>query len=180
VKPIHLNLASRPYQDKRLFITMVVGVSIIVAALLFVNVDTYLRYRVKTQSTRGQVAALDAQTEQERRRTDVVKQQLSRIDTSSFSWSELLDKLEGVLADDVRLNSISPTFRPDGSVFLSLSLDAKSADGLVDMLKRFNRDPQFANPFPTSETMDPGNNVYHIVLSVEYKPSTLRSAAVKK
>ena len=85
-----------------------------------------------------------------------------------------------MLADDVRLNSIAPTFRPDGSVFLSLSLDAKSADGLVDMLKRFNRDPQFANPFPTSETMDPGNNVYHIVLSVEYKPATLRSAAVKK
>jgi hypothetical protein len=196
VKPIHLNLASRPYEDKRLFVTTVVGVSIIIAALLFVNVDTYLRYRAKTESTRGQVAALDAQAEQERRRTDVLKHQLSRIDTASlakqtafinaqlaeraFSWSELLDKLEGVLADDVRLNSIAPSFRPDGSVFLSLSIDAKSADGLVDMLKRFNRDPQFANPFPTSETMDPGNNVYHIILSVEFKPVTLRSAAVKQ
>ncbi|HEY4640654.1 MAG TPA: hypothetical protein VII75_04870 [Thermoanaerobaculia bacterium] len=194
MKPIHLNLASRPYQDKRLFIATVVGISIIIAALLFTNVDTYLRYRVKTQSTRGQVAALDAQAEQERRRTEVLKQQLSRIDTASlakqtsfinsqlaqraFSWSELLDKLENVLADDVRLNSIAPTFRPDGSVFLSLSIDAKSADGLVDMLKRFNKDPQFANPFPASETMDPGNNIYHIVLTVEYKPAGIKSVAV--
>ena len=194
MKPIHLNLASRPYEDKRLFVMTVVGVSIIIAALLFANVDTYLRYRVNTQSTRGQIATLEAQREQELRKTDVLKQQLSRINTASlakqtafinaqlaeraFSWSELLDKLENVLADNVRLNSITPTFRADGSVFLSLSLDAKNADGLVDMLKRFNRDPQFANPFPTSETMDPANNIYHIVLSVEYKPGNVKTVAV--
>ena len=114
MKPIHLNLASRPYEDKRLFITTVVGVSIIVAALLFTNIDTYLRYRVQTQTTRARIADLDRQTEQERQRAAAVKQRLSLINTASlaqqttfintqlaqraFSWSELLDRLENVLS----------------------------------------------------------------------------------
>jgi Tfp pilus assembly protein PilN len=195
VKPIHLNLASRPYEDKRLFITTVVGVSIIIAALLFTNIDTWLRYRVQTQTTRSKVAALDAQTEQEQRRVESLKQQLGHIDVvslakqttfinaqlaqRSFSWSELLDKLEAVLADDVRVTTITPAFEPNGTVLLSLGLDAKSADGLVNMLRRFNQDPQFANPFPTSETAVPTGG-YHISLSVEFKPATMRPAAVQQ
>jgi len=195
VKTIHLNLASRPYEDKRLFITTVVGVSILIAALLFSNIDTYLRYRVQTETTRTKIQQVDAQAEQERRRTETVRQQLSRIDVTAlakqttfinqqlaqraFSWSELLDRLENVLADDVRLTSVAPTFRPDGPVHLNLSLEAKSADGLVDMLKRFNRDPHFSNPFPTNESQMPGGG-YRITLAVEYKPDNVKMTAVKR
>ena len=196
MKPIHLNLAKRPFEDKRLFITTVVGLSIIIAALLFTNIDTYLRYRVQTQTTRSTIAALDAKAEQERRRTETVKQQLSRIDVASlakqtsfinaqlaqraFSWSELLDHLEAVLADDVRVTSIAPSFLPDGRVMLNMAVEAKTANGLVDMLQRFNRDPHFVNPFPSNETAVPAGG-YRITLTVEYKPTTItRTAAVQK
>jgi hypothetical protein len=108
--------------------------------------------------------------------TQFVNTQLAQ---RAFSWSELLDRLEGVLADDVRLTSIAPTFRPDGTVFLSLALEAKSADGLVDLLKRFNRDPQFANPFPSNESQIPGGG-YHITLTVEFKPQLVKTTAVQR
>jgi Tfp pilus assembly protein PilN len=196
VKPIHLNLAKRPYEDKRLFIMTVVGISIIIAALLFTNIDTYLRYRVQTQTTRSKIAALDEQTEQERRHVETVKQLLSRIDVASlakqtsfinaqlaqraFSWSELLDRLEAVLADDVRVTSIAPSFQPDGRVFLSMAVEAKTSDGLVNMLQRFNRDPHFMNPFPSNETAIPGGG-YRIALTVEYKPANvIKPAAVQQ
>ena len=195
MKPIHLNLASRPYEDKRLFIMTVVGISIIIAALLFTNIDTYLRYRVQTQTTRASIAALDAQTEQERHRAEVVKQQISRIDVGAlakqtafintqlaqraFSWSELLDRLENVLADDVRVTSIGPSFRPDGLVGLNMIVEAKTSDGLVEMLKRFNRDPHFANAFPSNEAVMPGGG-YRITLSVDYKPASVKTTAVQQ
>ncbi len=188
MKPIHLNLASRPYEDKRIFIATVVGASIVVAALLFVNIDTYLRYRVETRTTRARIATLAAQTEQENRRNEIVSQQLKQIDlvalskqTSfinaqlaerSFSWSELLDDLEKVLADDVRILSIVPSFRPDGIIHLELQLEAKTSEGLVDMLNRFNRNPRFANPFPTVEANQGGS--YRIALGVDYRPVTLK------
>ncbi len=188
MKPIHLNLATRPYEDKRLFVATVVGASIVIAALLFVNIDTYLRYRVETRTTRGRIASLAAQTEQENRRNEVVSQQLKQIDLvalakqtafinaqlaeRSFSWSELLDDLEKVLADDVRITSISPTFRPDGTIHLELQLESKTSEGLVDMLNRFNRNPRFSNPFPTVEAVQ--GTGYRISFGVEYKPSNIK------
>src|ERR1041385_5979858 len=48
------------------------------------------------------------------------------------------------------------------------------------LLKRFNTDPQFANPFPTNETFDPSTSIYHITLNVDYKPATVKAAAVKQ
>jgi Tfp pilus assembly protein PilN len=192
VKPIHLNLASRPYEDKRLFITAVVGISIVIAALLFVNIDTYLRYRVSTETTRAKIQQLENEAQRERDRTESVKAQLAKIDTvalskqtafinaqlsqRAFSWSELLDRLEAVMADDVRLTSISPSFRPDGTVGLGLQLEAKTTDGLVNMLNRFNKDPQFTNPFPANESFAQG--VYRIALTVDFKPTTVKTAAV--
>jgi Tfp pilus assembly protein PilN len=194
VKPIHLNLASRPYEDKRLFITTVVGISIVIAALLFVNIDTYLRYRVSTQTTRAKIQQLENEAQRERDRAESVKAQLAKIDTAAlakqtafinaqlsqraFSWSELLDRLEAVMADDVRLTSISPSFRPDGTVGLGLQLEAKTTDGLVNMLNRFNKDPQFANPFPSNESLV--NGIYRISFSVDFKPSTVKTAAVQQ
>jgi len=190
VKPIHLNLASRPYEDKRLFIVTVVGTSIIVAALLFANIDTYLRYRVQTQTTRAKIEKLEMQAQTERQRAEIVTQQVKKIDTASlakqtafintqlaqraFSWSELLDRLENVLADDMRITNISPSFRPDGSVHLDLGLDAKTSAGLVQMLRRFNADPQFSNPFPNVETNTGGG--YHISLGVDFRPTMLKTA----
>jgi hypothetical protein len=193
VKPIHLNLASRPYEDKRLFITTVVGISIVIAALLFTNIDTYLRYRVQTRTTRTKIEQLDAQAAQERQRAEIVQQQLKRIDTASlskqtafinaqlaeraFSWSELLDRLENVLADDVRINAISPSFRPDGMVHLELQMDAKTSEGLVDMLNRFNRDPHFSSPFPHVESAGAGG--YRIAMSVDFKPATMKTTVLQ-
>ena len=192
MKPIHLNLASRPYEDKRFFVATVVGASIVVAALLFVNADTYLRYRVETRTTRGRIASLVAQTEQENRRNEVVTQQLKQIDLvslskqtafinaqlaeRSFSWSELLDDVEKVLADDVRVLTIVPTFRPDGIIHLELQLEAKTSEGLVEMINRFNRNPRFSNPFPTVESNQSG--IYRISLGVDYKPSSIKVTGV--
>jgi hypothetical protein len=185
VKPIHLNLAARPYQDKRLFVVTVIGVSLVIAALAYVNFDTYLRYRWQTQTTRAKIDQINAQAEQEQRHALVVAQQLKSIDVSklskqtsfinaqlaerAFSWSELLDRLEHVMADDVRITTISPSFQPDGVVHLELLTEAKTADGLVNMLNRFNADPHFANPFPKVEQNAGGT--YRISFAVDYRPS---------
>jgi type IV pilus assembly protein PilN len=188
VKPIHLNLATRPFEDKRLFVATVVATGVLIAALAYFNFDTYLRYTSQTQSTRATIAKLDAQTEQEQRRAQVVTQQLRSIDISglaqqtafinaqiaerAFSWSELLDNLEDVLADDVRITSIAPSFRPDGIVHLELACEAKTSEGLVNMLNRFNAHPRFSNPFPSVESNN--NGTYHLQYSVDYKPSDLK------
>jgi hypothetical protein len=83
----------------------------------------------------------------------------------------LLDELESVLADDVRLLSVTPTFEKNGNIKLSLEFVSKSADGMIRTLNRMNADPQFRNPFPSlQQQLETG---YGFTLSTQYVPSAL-------
>ena len=117
MKTLHLNLASRPYRDYKPVYAVVVITSLAIAFLMLNNVETYYRYVSETQSTRAKIAQLDAEAEAEHRRAAAADAQLHNVDVVSldtetrfinarlaeraFSWSELLDRLERVIPDDV-------------------------------------------------------------------------------
>lgn len=184
MKPLHLNLASRPYRDYRPVYAVVVAMSLITAFMMLNNVETYYRYTRDTHSTRAKIASIEAQTRQEREREQSVQRRIKGLDLRrlsaqtkfvnaklserAFSWSTLLDELESVLVDDVRLVSVGPTFT-EGSIQLSLDFVSKSADGMIKTINRMNADPQFRNPFPSSQSaLDTGG--YAFSLTVQYLP----------
>jgi type IV pilus assembly protein PilN len=189
VKPIHLNLASRPYRDYRPVYAAVVVMSLLAAFLMLQNVETYFRYIHETRNTRAKIAAIEAETARERQRESAVQAQLKGLDLGrldaqtkfvnaklqerAFSWSTLLDQLESVLADDVRLISVSPTFEDDGTINLALDLRAKASDGMIRTINRMNADPQFQSPFPSGEAATPEG--YAFDLQVHYLPPPIGS-----
>jgi len=184
VKPLHLNLASRPYRDYRPVYAVVVAMSLITAFLMLNNVETYYRYTRDTHSTRTKIASIEAQTQQERERERTVQQRTKGLDLGrlgaqttfvnaklaerAFSWSTLLDELESVLSDDVRLVSVAPTFGDNG-IQLSLDFVSKSANGMIKTVNRMNADPQFLHPFPSSQSAIEGGG-YSFSLTVQYVP----------
>ena len=188
MKPLHLNLASRPYRDYRPVYAVVVVMSLIAAFLMLNNVETYYRYTRETHSTRTKIASIEAQTTQEREREATAQQRIKRLDLGrlgaqtkfvnaklaerAFSWSMLLDELESVLADDVRLVSVTPVFQKDGKIKLDLEFVSKTADGMIRTLNRMNADPQFRNPFPSVQTQIEGGG-YSFTLTSEYVPPAL-------
>jgi type IV pilus assembly protein PilN len=188
VKPLHLNLASRPYRDYRPVYAVVVAMSLITAFLMLNNVETYYRYKRDTSSTRTRIASIEAQTQQERQREQMVQQRIKGLDLArlsaqttfvnaklaerAFSWSMLLDELESVLADDVRLVSVAPRFA-DGKIDLSLAFVSKSADGMIKTINRMHSDPQFRNPFPSSQSKLDDGLGYSFNLAVDYLPPVM-------
>jgi type IV pilus assembly protein PilN len=193
VKPLHLNLASRPYRDYRPVYATVVVMSLITAFLMLNNVETYYRYTRDTQSTRTKIATIEAQTAQEREREAAIQQRIKRLDLGrlaaqtkfvntklaerAFSWSMLLDELESVLDADVRLLSVSPRFDSDGKITLGLNFQSKSADGMIKTINRMNADPQFRNPFPNMQTEN-ADGGFSFMLNVQYVPPPV-SAGVR-
>jgi Fimbrial assembly protein (PilN). len=189
VKPIHLNLARRPFRDYRPVYVAVVVMALLTAFLALNNVDTLLRYRTETRTTRANIARLEGQIQDEQRQAEAFTQRLKGVDVKllssqtefantqlaerAFSWSELLDRLERVLPADVRLQSVSPSFDKDGLVHLSMTCIAKTGEGLTATINRFNADKHFSNAFPTSETLQAGE--YRITMAVDYRPSIARS-----
>ena len=109
MKPLHLNLASRPYRDYRPVYAVVVAVSLVIAFLMLQNIDTYYRYVSETKSTRTKIAELEAEAAKEQRLAIVTDERMRSLDVASlatqtrfinsqiaeraFSWSELLDRL---------------------------------------------------------------------------------------
>jgi len=188
VKPIHLNLASRPFRDYRPVYAAVVLMALLTAFLALNNVDTFLRYRTETKTTRANIAKLEQQVAEEHSKSEVLAQKLRSVDLKllasqtefanaqlaerAFSWSELLDRLEKVLPNDVRIQSVTPAFEKDGLVHLSMTCITKTGEGLTATINRFNGDQHFANAFPTSETAMAGD--YRFSLGVDYRPSVAR------
>lgn len=188
MKTLHVNLASRPFRDYRPVYAVVVVASLILAFMMLTNFDTWYRYQRDTKSTRTDIARYEAQIEQERRRAEVASLQIKSIDLTvlgkqskfvnaqlaerAFSWSELLDRLEATMPSDVRITSVAPNFSEDGRVHLNLSCEAKSANGMIATINRFNNSPYFANAFPSSE--DNTGSGFRFGLGVDYKPSIPR------
>lgn len=184
MKPIHLNLAARPYRDYRPVYAVVVAVSLLTAFLMLNNIDTYYRYVHETRNTRAKTADIERQTDHERQRGDMVERRLRTLDLKllddqtrfvnaklrerAFSWSVLLDKLETILPRDVRILNIAPSVGADGAVGLAISFEAKESDGLIRILNNMHADPQFANPFPASEQFT--GTVYTFGINVQFYP----------
>jgi len=185
VKPIHLNLAARPYRDYRPVYAAVVVMSLLTAFLMLNNVDTYYRYIHETRTTRAKIATVEQQAAAESAQAAAVQRRLQAVDLTrlgaqtrfvnaklaerAFSWSALLDDLESILSEDVRLTSVTPTFTEAGPVQLTLQLESKSPDGMIRTINRMHEDTSFRNPFPRQETSFEGR--YQFDLHVQYLPA---------
>ena len=193
MKPIHLNLAARPYRDYRPVYAVVVALSLLSAFLMLNNIETYYRYIHETKATRAKIAQVEEQARAEKAKEDAARQRVKGLDLAqldqqtrfinaklaerAFSWSRLLDELESVLADDVRLISVTPQFTVDGPIPLSMNFEAKSGDGMITTINRMNADPQFRNAFPSNETAN-DDGTYTFVLTVDYLPAAPQTAGV--
>jgi len=189
LKPLHLNLAANPYRDYRPVYAVVVVTSLLIAFLMLNNIDTYYRYVGETRNTRAKTAQLESEAAKQHRLAQAIDEKLKTIDAAAldrqtrfinaqiaeraFSWSELLDRLERIVPNDVRITSIQPSFSPNGLVHLEMACEAKNADGLVATINRFNGAPQFSSPFPHSERqLEHGG--YQFGLGADYRPSIAR------
>ena len=193
MKPIHLNLAARPYRDYRPVYAVVVALSLLSAFLMLNNIETYYRYIHETKATRAKIAQVEEQARAEKAKEDTARQRVKGLDLAqldqqtrfinaklaerAFSWSRLLDELESVLADDVRLISVTPQFTVNGPIPLSMNFEAKSGDGMITTINRMNADPQFKDAFPSNETAN-DDGTYVFTLSVDYLPGVPQTAEV--
>lgn len=183
MKALHVNLASRPYRDTRAFTVAVVALSAITLLLMINNIWTAVDYLSGTENVRAEIAALEAETAEIRKATTQNRERIESIDRQdvnrriayvnsqiaerAFSWSALLDDLERVLPDDVRITQLNPTIGPEG-VQLTLALEAKEQEGIIEFLDRMLADPSFTRAFPLREQVEE-NGIRTFTVQSEYR-----------
>jgi Tfp pilus assembly protein PilN len=159
-----LNLASRPFRNERLgealFAVGAVGLLVMSAWHVMVIRDLL---PARTSGLHREVAALDTELASLRkevagRRTEappvpvlaqwtLVK---DLVDQRTLSWAGLFASLEGVVPEDVRLTSISPTVRK-GQVEVEVVAIARQPSAGWEFVRALEAHAEFDDVFPTSE-----------------------------
>jgi Tfp pilus assembly protein PilN len=130
---IRTNLATRPFYNERAVGLWLLLVAVVVAAATLLNISSLIGYsrsdtELAMQASRDEARAADLRQQATRLRATVDPRQIEfastearqandLIDRRTFSWTELFNRFEATLPDDVRLIAVRPKVdRRTGSI----------------------------------------------------------------
>ncbi len=186
MKPLDLNLASRPFTNDT---PLVVG--LVVLAILALGLTAYDVHAWMTADTRK--AVLESQIADHRVRMREMKEEATRLQQEldgidlevlsaqadfvadvlrqrNFSWTRLFNDLEDVLPWNVRLVSIRPSFEA-GQILVALDGVARHKRALFDFEEILERSPRFSRVTPQGFRRAEGSNNVLFTLEVRYTPA---------
>lgn len=154
---LNLNLASRTYINRRaLYAFYVVLISLLVV-LLGLNLSYFIRSQAQARQLRQRMGELSRTLAKEHPETSIKFTQAEYdsllkeiafanaiLRKNSFRWTELLNRLEKVVPDGVRIRGIQPNFKND---VLNLTGVARKVKDLQIFLNRLMHSPDFRQAY---------------------------------
>jgi type IV pilus assembly protein PilN len=184
---IKTNLSTRPfYNERAVHIALIVLAAIVVAATAF-NVSRILRYsssdtRLATQASRDEAQAADLRQQAARLRASVDPQQVELasagarqandlIDRRTFSWTELLNRFETTLPDEVRITAVRPSVDREKGITLRVNVVARGVDDVSEFMESIDTTGAFRNVVVAEEHVNE-EGLLESTLEMGYVPSS--------
>ncbi len=92
------------------------------------------------------------------------------IDRRTFSWTDLFNRFEATLPDDVRITSVSPKVDPEGRIDLTVVVVARSVDNVNEFMERLDATGVFHELRSTEEHINESGQVESVLQTV-YRPA---------
>ena len=186
---IRTNLSTRPFYNERIVHIWLMAVAVVVVAASAFNVSRVIRYsrsdtQLATQASRDEARAADLRQQAARLRASVDPKQVDfasagarqaneLIDRRTFSWTELFNRFETTLPDDVRITAVRPRIDHERGIVLTIIVTAKSVDDVNTFIENLERTGAFANVRPADDHPD-DQGMMQATLEAVYVPSTGR------
>jgi len=184
---IKTNLSTRPfYNERAVHIALIVLAAIVVAATAF-NVSRILRYsssdtRLATQASRDEARAADLRQQAARLRASVDPKQMAiassgarqandLIDRRTFSWTELLNRFETTLPDEVRITAVRPSVDRDYGITLRVNVMARGIEDVSEFMESLDATGAFKDVLSIGDRFDE-QGVLESTLEMGYVPSS--------
>ena len=167
---IRTNLSTRPFYNERAVQTWLVAIAVVAAAATAFNVARVIRYsssdtRLGTQATTDEARASDFRTRAARLRASVDMKQVDNasvearqandlIDRRTFSWTELFNRFETTLPDNVRIAAVRPKIDSKKGFLLTIAVLARSVEDVDRFLNNIEDTGAFAGVTATEEHFD--------------------------
>ncbi len=164
------NLATRPFYNERAVHAWLLAAALVIAAATVFNVTRVLRYsrsdtRLATQASNNEARAADLRRQAARLRTAVdpkaldVKATDARlanelIDRRTFSWTELFNRFETTLPDDVRIAAVRPQVDKERNISLRIHVFARGVEDVNAFIENLEKTGAFARILSRDERLN--------------------------
>ncbi len=184
---IRTNLSTRPFYNERIVRLWMVAMALAVLAATAFNAARIIKYsssdtRLATQASADEARAADLRQQAARLRSTVDAKQVDfasedarqaneLIDRRTFSWTELFNRFETTLPDDVRITQVRPRVERERGFVLTMMVTAKSVDDVNTFIEALESSGAFVNVRPVEEHPDEQGLILSTLEAV-YLPST--------
>ena len=191
---IRTNLSTRPFYNERAVHIGLIVLAVIVVLATSYNVSRILRYsssdtRLATQASRDEARAADLRQQAARLRASVDPRQVELasagarqandlIDRRTFSWTELLNRFETTLPDDVRISSVSPRVDRENGIMLRVNVKARGVEDVQDFMEKLEATGAFKDAQPMQDHVDEEGQL-ETTLDMGYVPAAAKPAAAQ-
>jgi Tfp pilus assembly protein PilN len=188
---IRANLSTRPFYNERLVHIWLIAIGVAVLVATAFNASRVLRYsrsdtRLATQASADESRAADLRRQAARLRASVDPRQVDfaaadarqandLIDRRTFSWTELFNRFETTLPDDVRIASVKPRVERERGIILTINVLAKTVDDVNEFIENLEKTDAFMNVRPADERTD-DSGLLISTLEAVYVPTTGKPA----
>lgn len=136
---LHLNLASRPARNRRLFFILLILMGVLSLLIALAGGSIYFNFREKARSLRGAIAEIEGESERLQRESIRYTTQISnysqthtkKIDLinsmiykKSFSWVGLFSTMEEILPASCFIVTLAHAYEEDKSIGISMRVAA--------------------------------------------------------
>ena len=182
---IRTNLSTRPFYNEGVVRAWLAILALVAIAATIFNVSRVLQYsrsdtELATQASRDEARAAEVRTTAGKLRASVDTKQVDAasvearqandlIDRRTFSWTELLNRLETTLPPEVRITSVRPSLDRDRRITLNITVLARGVDDVNEFMERLEATGAFANVLSRDERVNDSGQLA-AALESEYVP----------
>lgn len=156
---IRNNLSTRPFYNVAAVRSWLTIAAIVILVATAFNVSQVLRYsnsntELVTRAANDEARAVELRRNAQKARASVDTAQVDEvsvdarqandlIDRRTFSWTELFNRFERTLPDDVRITAVHPTVDKDRRIVLIVNVLARSVDDVNQFMENLDQTNAF-------------------------------------
>jgi type IV pilus assembly protein PilN len=184
---IRTNLSTRPFYNERPVVLSLALLAVLAVLITLLNVSSLIRYsrndtQLGAQASRDEARAREVKAEAAQLRAtvdageiqsaaDEARQANELIDRRTFSWTELFNRFEETLPDEVRITAMRPRVDVAAGTLLTITVVARDTDEVSQFMENLEATGAFKDLRGTSEERLNEQGLLEGTIETRYTPS---------
>ena len=189
---IRTNLSTRPFYNERAVHVWFLAIALGVAVATVFNISRVIRYsrsdtELALQASRDESRAADLRQQAARLRATVDPRQVEfassearlandLIDRRTFSWTELFNRFEATLPDDVRITAVRPRVDRKNGNILTINVVGRTVDDVDKFMENIEATGAFSRTLSQEERIN-DDGLLEATVETTYVPTAAKTDA---